>query len=121
MPITQITVPMALSALRAIEKRSTVETARRVRQRMSGVSFTAEARALLEAVETVPAHPVTRVGHRMLALTGVRCAAIYGATRAAFQGLGGVESIWRFPKERMKGRTGSSASISCPWRRKRLT
>jgi integrase len=138
MAITQITVPLVLSVLRAIEGRPAVETARRVRQRMSAVfvygissgiceadpaavvrgamaplvkgRFPAivdlgEARAMLEAVEAIPAHPVTRVAHRMLALTAVRCAAIYGATWAEFEGLEGNEPLWRVPKERMKGRT----------------
>lgn len=37
MAITQITVPLVLSVLRAIERRPALETARRVRQRMSAV------------------------------------------------------------------------------------
>ena len=139
MPNTRISVPLVLAVLRAIERRPAVETARRVRQRMSAVfvygissgiceadpaavvrgvmaplvkgRFPAivdlnEARAMLQAVEAIPAHPVTRVGHRLLALTGVRCAAIYGAAWTEFEDLDGDEPLWRVPKERMKGRTG---------------
>ncbi|MGI4880357.1 MAG: tyrosine-type recombinase/integrase, partial [Janthinobacterium lividum] len=49
MPITQITVPLVLAALRSIEKRPAVETARRVRQRMSAVFVYGIASGICEA------------------------------------------------------------------------
>lgn len=147
MAVTQITVPLVLSVLRAIEKRPAIETARRVRQRMSAVfiygiasgiceadpaavvkgvmaplskgRFPAivdltEAKLMLLTVEAIPAHPATRAAHRMLALTGVRCAAVYGANWVEFEDLEGSEPLWRIPKERMKGRTGSKIEHLLP-------
>ena len=135
LPIKEITPPMVLTVLRAIEARPALETARRVRQRMSAVfvyaiasgvgeadpaaivksamvpmtkgrqpavTELAEARAVLAQAEAQPAHPVTKLALRLLALTAVRPGEIRGATWAEFEGLADSEPVWRVPGERMK-------------------
>ena len=100
LPINDVTAPMVLGVLRQIEARPALETARRVRQRVSAVfvysialgigeadpaaivrgamapiikgrqpavTDLAEARAILAAVEAIPAHPTTKLAHRLLA------------------------------------------------------
>ncbi|GGE08137.1 integrase [Polymorphobacter glacialis] len=74
-----------------------------VKGRFPAIVYLAAARTLLQTVEAIPAHPVTRVAHRLLALTGVRCEAIYGAKWGEFENLDSAEPIWRVPKDRMKG------------------
>jgi integrase len=74
-----------------------------VKGRFPAIVDLAEARKMLAAIETIPAHPVTRVAHRLLALTGVRCEAVYGARWKEFEDLDSAEPIWRVPKDRMKG------------------
>ena len=134
-PITDINVPMVLSLLRAVETRPAVETARRIRQRMSAVFVYAiasgvaaadpaaivrgamaplvkgrqpaiveldDARAVLADAEAIPAHPVTKLALRLLALSAVRPGEIRGATWHEFEQLGTSEPLWRIPAERMK-------------------
>lgn len=141
--ITKITVPDVLSLLRSIEERGAIETAHRVRQRISATfvfaiasglaqfdpaamvkdalrpirrgrqpAFTTivHARALLNAAEASPAHPVTKLASRMMALTAVRSAVIRGATWAEFEELDGREPIWRIPAARMKLETTNKAN-----------
>ena len=134
LPVRAITPPMVLNMLRAIETRPAVETAHRVRQRVSAVfvhaiasglaeqdpaavvkpalkpvqrgrqpaaSTLEEARAVLEAAEASPAHPATRLGLRLLALTVVRPGELRAARWSEFE-LEGPEPMWRVPAERMK-------------------
>ena len=135
LPITEITAPMVLGALRKIEARPALETARRVRQRVSAVFVYAialgigendpaaivrgamapmvkgqqpaitdlsEARKVLADVEAIPAHPATKLGNRLLALTVVRPGELRAARWEEFEGLDGAEPLWRVPAERMK-------------------
>jgi len=136
-PIREITAPMVLRVLEAIEQRPAIETAHRVRQRISAVfvyaiasgradadpaavvkpallpvvkgrqpalTDLAEVRVMLRAAESVPAHPVTRLALRLLALTALRPGELRGAMWGELEGLGGPEPLWRVPADRMKMR-----------------
>ena len=72
--------------------------------RQPAVTELAEARAVLARAEAQPAHPLTRLALRLLALTAVRPGEIRGAAWAEFEGLDGAEPLWRVPAERMKAR-----------------
>lgn len=132
LPVADITEPMVLAVLRAIEARPAIETARRVRQRISAVFGyaiasgraardpaavvkgalaplvrgrqpavvdLAGAREVLKAAEAVPAHPVTRLALRLLALTALRPGEIRGAR---WEELPRGAAIWVIPAVRMK-------------------
>lgn len=60
------------------------------------------ARAMLKAVEAQPAHPATKLAHRLLALTAVRPGELRMARWEEFEGLGTTDPIWRIPAHRMK-------------------
>ncbi len=133
--INDIKVPMVLRALRVIEARPALETARRVRQRISAVFVYAialgivendpaaivrgamapvirgrqpaitdltEARAVLAAVEAIPAHPTTKLANRLLALTVVRPGELRDAKWGEFEGHNSPEPLWLLPADRMK-------------------
>jgi integrase len=135
LPITEINPPMVLTVLRAIEARPAIETARRVRQRMSAVFVYGiasgicqtdpaaivqgamaplvkgrqpaivdldEAREVLRRAEAEPAHPVTKLALRLLALTAVRPGEIRGAAWREFEQLDSGQPLWRIPATRMK-------------------
>jgi integrase len=135
LPITDITPPMVLNILRTIEARPAIETARRVRQRVSAVFVYSiasgvcqtdpaaivkgamaplikgrqpaiielePAREILMQAEATPAHPVTKLALRFLALTAVRPGEIRGAAWSEFEQLDGTEPTWRIPAPRMK-------------------
>jgi integrase len=145
LPVREITPPLVLPVLRAIEARPAVETARRVRQRMSAVFVYAiatgrgeadpaaivrgamaplakgrqpaltdleEAREVLRRAEAVPAHPVTRLALRLLALTAARPGEVRGAAWSEFEGLDGPEPLWRVPAARMKMRRDHLVPLS---------
>jgi integrase len=61
-------------------------------------------RAMLAAVEAKPAYPVTKLAHRLLALTSLRNGEVRGARWSEFEGLEGPEPLWRVPAERMKAK-----------------
>ena len=129
-PIPEITPPMVLSVIKDIEKTRAIETARRVRQRLSAIfcygiatgvgssdpadvikgalaplkkghqpaiTDLVELRQMIADVESIPAHPVTILAMRFLALTAVRP----GEVRA-MPWLEIKEDIWEIPAERMK-------------------
>jgi integrase len=133
--MTDIKPQHVLGVIRDIEERPAVETARRVRQRMSAIFVHAiasgiceadpagvvkgalapltkrnqpaiveldEVRQVLMKAEAVPAHPVTKLGLRLLALTAVRPGEVRGASWREFEDLDGDKPLWRIPKERMK-------------------
>lgn len=135
LPLAAITPPMVLSVLRAIEERPAVETAHRIRQRISSVFVYAIAagmaendpaaivkealkpvirgqfpaitnmkkvREMLQACEALPAHPVTKLGHRLLALTVVRPGTLLTTPWEEFDDLDQDEPLWRISAERMK-------------------
>ncbi len=132
LPIAEISEPLVLATLRAIEARPAIETARRVRQRMSAVfAFAiasgrasadpaavvrgalaplvkgrqpalvelAEARQVLRDAEAIPAHPVTRLALRLLALAVVRPGELRGAR---WEELPAAAELWQVPALRMK-------------------
>ena len=65
--------------------------------RRPAVTTLEDARAILIAAEAVPAHPVTRLALRMLALTAVRPGELRAARWEEFEG-----DIWTIPAARMK-------------------
>jgi integrase len=135
--VREITAPMVLDVLRRIEARPAIETARRVRQRISAV-FThaiscglAEAdpaalvkgalaplvkgrqpalvdlvavRQMLVDAESIPAHPVTKLALRFIALTACRPNEVAGARWTEMLELDGPAPAWLIPAARMKGR-----------------
>jgi integrase len=135
LPVSGITPVEVLTCVRQIEARGALETARRVRQRMSAVFVYAigagmagmdpanvvagamapmrrkgrqpaltdlgALRDMLRAAEAVPAHPATRFGLRLLALTAVRPGELRGVTWPEFGALD-ADALWRVPAERMK-------------------
>lgn len=136
MPIRSITPPLVLDRLKAIENRGAVETAHRIRQRMSAIFVFGiasgltdndpaaivqralrpikkgrrpavrkvdVARQLLGVAEAAKAHPTTKLGSRLLALTAVRPGMIRFAEPKEFEGLDTDEPIWRIPAAKMKG------------------
>jgi len=136
-PIGSLTTVRVLEVLRQIERRPAIETAKRVRQRMSAVFAYAIAcgidtenpaekvvgalkpmprkgrqpaitsinllRKLLADAESDPAHPVTLLALRLLALTVVRPGELRYATWQEFEDLDGLHPLWRIPSDRMKG------------------
>jgi integrase len=133
LPVTEITAPVVLSVLRKIEDRPAVETAHRVRQRMSAVFMYAiasgkgendpahavklamghvvkgrqpavtdleDARTMLAKAEAEPAHAVTKLALRLLALTALRPGALIGTPWLEFDNIS--DNVWRIPAARMK-------------------
>jgi integrase len=134
-PIDAVTTPMVIEVLRPIERRGAIETAHRVRQRISEVFARAvgagaatqdpaalagralgkvvkgkfpavrtveAARTVLAKVEAQPAHPLTKLASRLLALTAVRAGVLRLAEPSEFEGLDGPAPIWRVPAAKMK-------------------
>jgi integrase len=136
LPIRDITAPLILSALRKVEARGAVETARRIRQRVSEVFVFAiasgraetdpaailkkamaplskgrmpaivsleEVREILSKVESTPSGAVTRLAHRLLALTAVRPGVIAGLPWTEFEGIEEKKDpLWVISAARMK-------------------
>lgn len=133
--INDITPPDVLEVLRKIEKRPAIETAHRVRQRMSAVfvfaiasgkglndpaaivqkaltpiqkgrqpavATLAEAREIIAALDREPAHPVTRLAMRLLALTVVRPGTLITTRWDELADVDPEKPIWRIPAARMK-------------------
>lgn len=136
LPVREITPPLVLRHLKTIENRGAVETAHRIRQRMSAIFVYGiacgladndpaaivqgalkpikkgrrpaarkieAARTMLALVEAAKAHPTTKLGSRLLALTAVRPAMVRFAEPQEFEGLDTDEPIWRIPAAKMKG------------------
>ena len=59
-------------------------------------------RQMLVAAEAIAAHAVTRLAHRLLALTAARPSEVRGATWAEFSDLEGKAPTWAIPAARMK-------------------
>jgi integrase len=135
LPIRDIKAPVVLAVLRKVERRGAKETARRLRQRISGVfvygisSGRADddpaaivskamapvkkgrqpaivdldaAREMLRQSEQVPAHGVTKLAIRLLALTAVRPGTLATTPWSEFNDLDPDEPVWQIPAERMK-------------------
>ncbi len=134
-PIRDITAPVVLALLREVEQRPAIETARRIRQRISAVFVYAissgradndpatvvkgamaplrkgrqpaitdleAAREMLRKAEDEPAHPVTKLALRLLALTAVRPGTLATTPWSEWSNLDPDNPIWRVPAERMK-------------------
>ncbi|GAB0118688.1 tyrosine-type recombinase/integrase [Acidisoma sp. 7E03] len=134
-PIGDISAADVLRVVRAIEARPAIETARRVRQRMSAVfvhgiatgrgqvdpaaiikpalaplikgrqpaiTDLKEVRQILKDAEGHPAHAVTRLALRFLALTVVRPGVLRTTPWSEFAAM--TDNVWVIPAERMKMR-----------------
>lgn len=132
-PIASLKAPRILEVLRKIEARPAVETAHRIRQRISAVfvygiasgiceddpaatlgaalskvvrgkqpavTDLEKAREMLRAAEAIPAHPVTKLGNRLLALSVLRPGALLGTPWTELNAI--KDDLWRVPPERMK-------------------
>jgi integrase len=139
-PLRDITSPMVLATLRKVEQRGARETARRIRQRISGVFVYAigagraendpaavvqkamaplikgrqpaitdldEARDILKKAEETPAHIVTRLALRLLAITAVRPGTLLTTPWAEFAALDPKAPTWTIPASRLKLPKGS--------------
>jgi integrase len=83
-----------------------------VRQgRRPAVLDLAEARAVLAQVEGTPAHPVTLLAHRLLALTALRPGEVRFGRWGELVGLGTEAPAWRVPAARMKHKTAQLADM----------
>jgi integrase len=135
LPKTSITPPMVLRVLKIIQARPAIETAHRVRQRISAIyvdaiahgtaetdpaaivkgalksvvkgrqpaiTDLAELREMLKRSESIPGHPVTFLGLRLLALTALRPGELRYGRAGEIQGLSGEDPRWEIPAERMK-------------------
>lgn len=134
-PIREITPPVVLGVIRNIEARKAIDTARRVRQRISSIFAYAiashratdnpaasikeamaplkkgrqpailkldAAREMLRRVDDEPAHPVTKLALRILALTVVRPGTLAGTPWSEWNDLDPSDPIWQIPAPRMK-------------------
>ncbi|EPE98647.1 phage integrase [Rhizobium grahamii CCGE 502] len=134
-PVREINVPSLVGVLRLVEARPAIETARRLRQRISAVFQFAissglaefdpatqvigalaplkkgrqpaitsleEAREMLRRVEQEKAHPVTKLAHRLLAMTFVRPGAVQTTPWSELNGI--YDDLWVIPAARMKMR-----------------
>jgi integrase len=61
-----------------------------------------DARAALKVMEPEPAHPITKLASRLLALTAVRSGPLRHAAPSEFEGLDTPQAQWRIPAEKMK-------------------
>jgi integrase len=131
----EITAPTVLGVVRIIERRGAIDTARRVRQRMSSIFVYAiatgrgsadpaatikeamtplikgrqpaiinldKAREMMRATETVPAHPVTKLALRLLAIFAVRPGTLATTPWDEWAEFSHNEALWVIPSERMK-------------------
>ncbi|MBU2483912.1 MAG: integrase arm-type DNA-binding domain-containing protein [Alphaproteobacteria bacterium] len=134
MPIADIKAPDVLACVRIVEKRPAVETARRLRQRISAVFEYAIATAradtdpaaiirkamaplkkgrqpaiinladlvdMLRKVDAEPAHPVTKLAIRIIALTAVRPGTLATTPWAEWADIA-ESKTWRISAARMK-------------------
>lgn len=60
------------------------------------------ARQVLQAADRQPAHPLTKLASRLLALTAVRSGTLRLAAADEFEDLDGSEPIWRIPGAKLK-------------------
>lgn len=136
MPVDSIDPRQVLDTLRAVEARGAVETAHRLRQRLSAVFGYAmaqgicnsdpaaqvqramapvsrkgrqpavttleQARQVIARVDAQHAHPVTKLAHRLLAMTALRPGVIITAPWAELQQITAEDPVWTIPAARMK-------------------
>ncbi len=82
------------------------------RGRQPAVTELEPLREMLRAAESIPAHPVTRLGLRLIALTAVRPGELRGALWGEFEGLDGDSPTWEIPAERMKMKQAHAVPLS---------
>ena len=70
--------------------------------RQPAITDLAEAREILAKTEATPAHPITKLGLRLLALTVVRPGTLANTPWAEFAALDPEEPTWQIPAARMK-------------------
>ncbi|MFD1330771.1 tyrosine-type recombinase/integrase [Methylopila musalis] len=143
--LAEIDAPTLLATLRKIEARGAIETARRVRQRVSAVFAYAiasgraahdpaaqvekamaplpkkgrqpaitdldDVRQVLRDADATPAHPVTKLALRVLALTALRPGELRGALWDEMR-LDGDDPLWVVPAERMKMKVEHAVPLS---------
>lgn len=71
-------------------------------ERQPAIVSIERARALVAAVDALPARRIVQLASTFLALTGVRLAALLGARWDEIEQLDGAEPLWRVPAARMK-------------------
>ncbi len=131
-PVREITVTDVLTLLRDVESRGSIETARRLRQRIEAIFGYAiatdraagnpaiivkgamaplkrgrqpaitdleEARQILPRCEAMPGHPLTKLAHRLLALTAVRPGVVLNLPWSETPN---GAALWTVPAKRMK-------------------
>ncbi|MAM38270.1 MAG: integrase [Erythrobacter sp.] len=134
LPIVEITKPMVVQRLKAIEQRGAIETAKRHRQRIEEIFAHAEAlgyevknpadvrkalrplvrkhwpaltkiadlRRMLLTVEALPAHPISKLASRFIALTAMRPGVVQLLPWAELPEDDAEDPLWVIPAERMK-------------------
>lgn len=83
-----------------------------VRGRMPAVTSLDGARDVLARVEALPAHPVTKLAHRFLALTLVRPDNVNGAQWAEIDMTSPETAIWEIPAARMKMKSSHAVPLT---------
>ncbi|HEX4765906.1 MAG TPA: integrase arm-type DNA-binding domain-containing protein [Lichenihabitans sp.] len=84
----------------ALPLRSVMAPLRKGRQ--PAITDLDEARVILAKTHAETAHPVTKLGLRLLALTAVRPGTLAGTPWAEFDNLDADAPVWQIPAERMK-------------------
>lgn len=134
LPIGEVTKPIVVQRLKAIEKRGAIETAKRHRQRIDAIfehaqalgyevknpadvgkalrpltkkrwpaiTELAELRRLLLTVDALPAHPVSKLASRFIALTAVRPGVVQALPWSELPPDDAEDPMWIIPAARMK-------------------
>ena len=68
--------------------------------RQPAITTLAEVKEMIRKVESEPAHPVTKLAHRLLALTALRPGTLIGTSWLELNGI--VDDVWQVPAARMK-------------------
>ncbi|EKN01080.1 MULTISPECIES: integrase arm-type DNA-binding domain-containing protein [unclassified Acidocella] len=80
--------------------------------RQPAITDLAKLQEMMRAVDDHPAHPVTRLAMRLLALTAVRPGELRGAQWPEFVGLDGGSPVWEIPGPRMKMKVPHAVPLS---------
>ncbi|OJY63213.1 MAG: integrase [Sphingobium sp. 66-54] len=73
-----------------------------VQKQRPSITNLQQLRAMLWAIEKAPAHPVTRLASRFIALTAVRPGVAQTLTWTEIDAVSAMDPIWTIPAERMK-------------------
>ncbi|MDK1489411.1 integrase arm-type DNA-binding domain-containing protein [Sinorhizobium sp. 7-81] len=71
-----------------------------VKGRQPAITTLAEAQEIIRKVENEPAHPATKLAHRLLALTALRPGTLIATPWLEFNGV--IDDVWQVPAARMK-------------------